>query len=201
MKNETERQILEAAKKVFIAKGFDGARMQEIADEANINKAMLHYYFRSKDLLFETILVTAMEGIMPLLVEALSGDGTVMEKIERLVDAYMDNIIEQPHIPLFLLHELSQRRLKVASSMVERMRKVEQPDRFMQQISDEVNAGMIRSFDPRQVMMNIMGLIIFPFVGRPIFKNLFQLGDQEYRALMMERKQVIKEFVRSALLP
>ena len=71
---DTEQLILEAAKKVFFNKGFDGARMQEIADVAGINKALLHYYFRSKDKLFEAIFFDAFQQFIPRVVENMNAD-------------------------------------------------------------------------------------------------------------------------------
>ena len=88
MAENTEIAILEAAKKVFTARGFSGARMQEIADEAKINKAMLHYYFRNKEKLFTVILEDTMALVIAEFGHALESEGTVIEKLERIIESW-----------------------------------------------------------------------------------------------------------------
>ena len=87
-KNNTEERILESARQIFQAKGLQGARMQEIADKAGINKAMLHYYYRSKELLFEAVFEEAANRIFPKIVELLNTDYPLFEKIEYFVDYF-----------------------------------------------------------------------------------------------------------------
>src|SRR3954462_1734201 len=93
----TEERILSAAQKVFLAKGMDGARMQDIADEAGINKALLHYYFRSKDKLFEQIFLNVATAFLPKIFFILKGENTLFEKIEKFCDEYITQIIKTPY--------------------------------------------------------------------------------------------------------
>ncbi len=103
----TEEKILEAAKEVFLKKGFDGARMQEIADTAGINKAMLHYYFRTKDRLFEHIFVTAISNIFPKVGGIFISDAPFEDKIRAFIRDYLSFILQNPFLPIFILHEMS----------------------------------------------------------------------------------------------
>ena len=98
----TEEAIIRAAKDIFVSKGYAATRMQEIADAANINKAMLHYYFRSKEMLFRVITIQTLEMMLPKFLSALQHEGTVIEKIENIVINYIETIRENPHIPLFI---------------------------------------------------------------------------------------------------
>ena len=103
----TETLILDTARQIFIEKGFDGARMQEIADKAGINKALLHYYYRSKQKLFEAIFDESFKKIIPRIFEFMSSSKSLEFKIEQFVSSYIDILIENPHLPSFVLHELN----------------------------------------------------------------------------------------------
>ena len=106
-KDSTEDKILEAAKNVFVAKGMEGARMQEIADEAGINKALLHYYFRSKEKLFEAIFSKIIQFAFPEITRIAQSNEPFISKIEQVVDAYIDLLIKHPFIPGFIMKELN----------------------------------------------------------------------------------------------
>ena len=103
----TESQILNAAKNVFQRKGMDGSRMQEIADEAGINKAMLHYYYRSKQMLFEAVFKGAFSLLAPQLNKILNDDNSLEEKIKNFTSSYISFIVKHPYVPNFVIQELN----------------------------------------------------------------------------------------------
>ena len=103
----TEEKILAAARKVFIAKGMAGARMQDIADEAGINKALLHYYFRSKEKLFETIFKELSLQFLPRINSLFESELSLFEKIEIFCSEYISKMVENPFIPLFIVNEMN----------------------------------------------------------------------------------------------
>ena len=161
----TEQKILEAARIVFIRKGKDGARMQEIADEAGINKAMLHYYFRNKEKLFDEVFKDAMSGFIPKATKILSSEAPFEEKIKTFVSRYIDLIFENPYVPGFIINELNRdpRRL---ISMMEVMADFAQNQGiiiFQKMLNEEVKKGKLRPIDPRHLIVNLIGLCIFPF--------------------------------------
>lgn len=197
--NDTETQILEAAKQVFIRKGFAGARMQEIADAAQINKSMLHYYFRSKEKLFERIMQEAIALMQPRMKEALSGEAPVLQKLEQMVHSYIDTISQNPHIPLFVLHELSQNRQDFASRMREAMQEDQTMQRFMAQVVAEQQAGKLKPMQPLHLMLSVMSLIMFPFIAKPAFTQVFSVPEALYQQMMQERKEVVMQFLRATL--
>jgi len=197
-KKDTEKEILEAARKVFIEKGYAGARMQAIADEANINKAMLHYYFRSKEALFNRIMEGAMGIMAKQFIPALSGEGTVMIKVERLVDGYTEAIINNPYIPIFVLNELSQNRMKFHENLREILHTHEIFPRFIAQIQEEQRQGLLKEVAPHHFILTVMSLIIFPFIAKPIFVNILEIPDAGYMDMMQERKQIILNVIRES---
>ncbi|WP_299213352.1 TetR/AcrR family transcriptional regulator [uncultured Aquimarina sp.] len=197
---DTETQILEAAKKIFVQKGFAGARMQEIANEAKINKSMLHYYFRSKELLFEKIMTSYIEMTAPNFINAISGEGTIIEKIERLVSTHINTLLKNPHIPMFILHELSQGRKNMIVMMKQRLAVNNTLPVFMNQIIKEQEEGVLKQVLPHHLMLTVMSLIVFPFIAKPIFQNMLEIPDAFYNQIMEERKEIVMNFLKDALL-
>lgn len=199
MAEYTETAILEAARKVFIKRGFSGARMQEIADEAQINKAMLHYYFRSKEKLFEVIIEDTMAMIVGKFGQALESEGTVIEKLERIIEVYISNIRENPHMPIFILHELSQNRLQFLEAVKSKIHRMPNFLEFFQQIQKEQEAGLIKPVPPVHLLLNVLSMCVFPFVVKPVFCNIIEIPEEQFDMLMNHRVEVVSQFVRNAL--
>ena len=199
MSGNTETAILEAAKKVFTARGFAGARMQEIADEAQINKAMLHYYFRNKEKLFRVILEDTMAMVVEKFGQAVESKGTVMEKFEKIIEAYISNIKENPHMPIFILHELSQNRLEFLETVKSKIHHLPNFMEFFQQIQSEQDAGIIKRVPPLHLLLNVMSMCVFPFIVKPVFCNIVEIPEEQFSKLMEERVEVVTNFVKSAL--
>jgi TetR/AcrR family transcriptional regulator len=196
----TEDQIKEAARKVFLKKGFAGARMQEIADEAGINKAMLHYYYRSKQKLFEVIFEESLKQLFPRFNQILQSEKGVVDKIETFIFTYIDAIRENPHLPLFVLHELSSN----PDRFIEKL--THQPNipdlmNFVMQLQQEEAEGKIRPISPLHLLMNVVSMCAFPFIARPMLQAVAEFSDDQFDQLMQERKEVISQFVRRALTP
>ncbi len=193
----TEQLILNAAKKVFLRKGFDGARMQEIADEAGINKALVHYYYRSKDKLFNAIFTEAFSTLIPTIEELIEKEQGLFEKIWGVIDHYIDMLSNNPHLPMFIFHEISrnpERLLQFASNIGIK------PQKLISAIQREIDQGNIRPVKPEHLIVNIIAMCIFPFVGRPMISGILMGGNQErYQAFLNERKVEVMTFVLNAI--
>lgn len=193
----TEAQILQAARKVFIEKGLEGTRMQEIADEAGINKALLHYYFRSKDKLFRAVFIEAFQKFLPQIGSFIGTQASVMDKLETFITTYINTIIENPFIPGFVLHELSRDPQSLAELLKSRAPMV---PAFLEQINEEIEAGNLKPFDPRQIIINTLALCIFPFVARPIAQTIFFENNADaYNQFLEDRKTTVFNFIKSAI--
>jgi AcrR family transcriptional regulator len=199
MAENTEIAILEAAKKVFTKRGFSGARMQEIADEAKINKAMLHYYFKTKEKMFKVILEDTMAMIVEKFGQAIESKGTVMEKFEKIIEAYISNIKENPHMPIFILHELSQNRLQFLDAVKSKIHHLPNFLEFFQQIQEEQEAGLIKPIPPMHLLLNVMSMSIFPFIVKPVFCNIIGIPEEQFDLLMDQRVEVVTQFVKNAI--
>ena len=197
-KDTTEEKILEAAKNVFVTKGMEGARMQEIANEAGINKALLHYYFRSKERLFEAIFSEIIKFAFPKLTQILLSDTGIITKIEQVVDAYIDLLIKHPFIPAFIIKELN----RDPSSLFKMVVKFGvNPQIVFDHIQEAMNRGEIVQMKPQHLIANIISMCIFPFAARPIISFvLFKDNPKELEAFYGERADVIKQFVINAIV-
>ena len=190
----TEEKILDAARKVFVQKGLDGARMQDIADEAGINKALLHYYFRTKDKLFEMIFMETVGKIFPRFEMILLSDMNLFDKIRQIVSSYIEVIIHNPYLPLFVLNEMN----KNPEFGIVDFFKVQRPvviHRFMEDIEKEVSKGTIKAVSPAHLLVNMMSMCIFPFVAKPVINIMLDLDELQFRNMMEQRKRVVAEFI------
>ncbi|MBN2663443.1 MAG: TetR/AcrR family transcriptional regulator [Bacteroidales bacterium] len=194
----TEAKILEAANKVFVEKGLDGARMQEIADEAKINKSLLHYYYRSKDKLFSEVFQKVIKTFLPDTVKIFDSEKSLFEKIETFTLEYITLLEKNPFLPMFVLHELSQKPIKITdtfSGFFDNL-KQNQFEILKFQIEKEIQNGIIRPIEFDQLIVNIMSLCIFPFAAKPILMKLF-FGDNknQYKNFADKRKIEVADFV------
>lgn len=195
--DSTEAQILEAAKNVFQRKGMDGARMQEIADEAGINKAMLHYYFRSKQLLFEAVFYHAFSLMAPQLSIILNDDSSLVDKIRNFTDRQLIFIIEHPYLPVFIIQELNRN-----PDFILKMQEKEgffNLKKFKKLVAQEVEKGAIRPISGEQLFINILALNIFPFVASPLIKAIIDVNDVTYKQLMEDRRTESADFIINSI--
>lgn len=192
----TEHLILQAAKKVFISKGLDGTRMQEIADEAGINKSLLHYYFRSKDKLFEVIFKEIVMSFAPRIVEILNSPLSLFDKIELFAGTYIDLLLENPHIPGFLVNEVAKNPSRIVTVL--KMNGVD-PDIMRSQLKKEVEAGVIRPLKVEDLMANLISLCVFPFMAKNIFSTMLEMSDEDYMSFLAARKKEIPTFIINSI--
>jgi len=190
----TEQRILEAAEDVFMHEGFAGARMQQIADKAGINKAMLHYYFRSKDKLFELILQYKMRQFLPQITAALRDDSlTFFDKLDRFIMAYLGMLRKNTRLPLFIISAINRNPELMASFNLKVGREIAE---MMQQ---EIKKGHISPVHPQQFVLTLIGMCIFPFLARPIFRSVFELSNDDYDHLIAERHLHVMQYARAIL--
>ena len=193
----TETLILKAAKHIFQQKGMVGARMQEIADEAGINKAMLHYYYRSKQLLFEAVFRKAFSMLAPQLNEVLNDDTSIYEKIKKFTNNYISFVIKHPYLPNFIIQELNRSPEFIQKILAEK----HFPNivKFRKQVDAKIAEGVIRPIKAEQLFINIMALNIFPFVGAPLIKSFMGISDDVFNQLMEDRKTEVADFIINSI--
>ena len=197
--NETEKKILEIARKHFVQKGFAATRTQEIADEAGINKAMLHYYFRTKEKLYHEIIIQILDLMIPQFTSALTQEGSFWEKMEAFIDTYISILIERPEIPFFIMSELSQKQERFVTELKKRATFFPVAQAFILEMLAEMEAGKIKQMPPLHLFLNVLSMTVFPFIAKPAFCTVFDFPDSDFEKLMLQRKTIIIDFVKNAL--
>ena len=193
----TEVQILDAAKNVFQSKGMDGARMQEIADKAGINKAMLHYYYRNKQLLFEAVFNNAFSLLAPQLNTILNDDSSIEKKIRNFTANYISFMDKHPYLPAFVIQELNRNPefiLKMKNNLG-----FPNIEKFKIQVNQEVKDGILKPISAEQLFMNVMALNVFPFVAKPLLMAFTNTDDDAYNGLIEKRKTEVADFIINSI--
>jgi AcrR family transcriptional regulator len=205
--SDAEQRILDAAHKVFVRRGTAGARMQEIADEAGVNKALLHYYFRSKEGLADAVFKHVARGVFGRLSEVASSDTELEDKVRRIIAVYLDQLGRSPFIPGYVIGELSQHpeRAQQLMDMVRQQTGGTGPPVFLErlrtQIDEAVRAGRIRPMTSEQFIANLVSVCIFPFAARPILCAVLGMDADGFRAFLEERKTALPDFFLNAIRP
>ncbi len=196
LEKNTETNILNAAKKVFHKKGFDGARMQEIADEAGLNKALLHYYFRSKEKLFQSVFETAFSEVFSRINDIFHSEFTFSSKIEILVSYYISFLTENSYVPWFIVNCIYEKpeNLKLFLKSINYT-----PSSILQIIEKQIKEEYNIDVDPMQVFMNILSLCVFPVIAKPLLHHVFELSPVQLDNFYDTRKKIVPTFIANAL--
>lgn len=203
---DSEQRILQAARRVFVRRGTAGARMQEIAAEAGVNQALLHYYFRTKDRLAQAVFLEVAGRLAPAVVRLLGSDASIEDKVEQFVHLYIDNVRQHPFLPGYILAELHHHpeRLiglkggagvepaEVVRTLLERLRA---------QLDAGAEAGTLRRVSPEQFVVNLLGLVVFPFLARPALHAAFGMDADAFDRFLDERRAELPGFILGALRP
>ncbi len=196
----TEEQILQAATKVFTEKGFAAARMDEIAKEAGINRALLHYYFRSKDKMFEIIFEDKFHKFFFGVYGIFTSDLPIMEKIEKIVDFELETLVNHPEIPIFVLNEINvnperilNRMNSAGSPISEAVKKLDA------QILKEHEQGIIKKMSGFSLVIAIISLCVFPFVAKNVIMGVGQMDLDTFKVFALSRKQDIINILQNGI--
>ena len=193
----TEEKIFNAARIVFQKKGFAGARMQEIADEAGINKAMLHYCFKNKELLFQAVFMNAFGQLAPKINDIFISQDSIFDKIKKFTNSYISFVMLNPYLPQFIIQEMNNNPEFVMSFLKNENRP--DPTLLIVQIEKEIENGIIKPINPKHLLMNMISMTVFPFAAQMMVKGMLQISDTEFNQMMEERKTSIAEQIINSI--
>jgi AcrR family transcriptional regulator len=189
----TEEKIKAAARKVFTQKGFAATRTRDIAEEAGINLALLNYYFRSKEKLFDIVMMEKVQKLFGVLGPALNDPETTLEqKLEQVAGHYIDMLNENPDLPIFVLSEIRNSPERF-SALVQPHRIINESE-FSRQLQEKR-----QDIHPAQFILTFMGMMLFPFIARPVINATESLSQDAFRLLMEQRKQLIPIWMKTIL--
>jgi TetR/AcrR family transcriptional regulator len=200
---DSRTKILLAARKVFVEKGKDGARMEQIAETAGVNKAMLHYYFTSKDLLYEEVFRDVFTTIFPMILSIINSTDRFRHKIERMIEEYIRFLSDNPEFPRLMGSELGRGGTTLKKIMSEpQLQSILQRELpFISMIKQGVAKKEIKQVDATQTIVSLMGLIIFPFLARPLLESFLPIPQKDYASFLAERKKHIIKILDGGIFP
>src|SRR5256712_7499641 len=204
---DTEARILDAAHTVFVRRGTAGARMQEIAAEADVNQALLHYYFRSKDRLSQAAFERAASQFMPTVIQVLTSDAELEAKVTRIIELELDHLARAPYLPGYIISEVThhpERARQLIASVTGRAPEDVRPQvvaMLRKQIDARVKSRRMRPIAPEQFVVNLMALCIFPFAARPMIAAMLGMDQQCVQQFIARRRQDLPAFFLGALRP
>ena len=194
----TEEKIKEAARVVFLKKGYAATRTRDIAEEAGINLALLNYYFRSKEKLFGIIMLETFMGFMQTMATVLNDEKSSLEKkVEMIAFNYVDFIAKEPNIPIFILSEMRNN----VNGLLEKLpiKQIVMDSMFFKQHQQAVEKGKITEPNPLHFLMNLLGLVVFPFIAQPLIQGVSGTTNKEFNQLMQERKKLIPIWIKAMM--
>jgi len=199
LKEETENKILEAARAVFLKKGLDGARMQEIADEAKISKALLHYYFRTKERLFDAIFRSVFMALFPKVSQIIDEKLSAEEVIRKFIYLYIGMLKKHPYVPVFIIREIN-RDPDAILKFISEVELWPMAQKFTEMMNNEIAEGRYRTINTKHIVINIISMCVFPVLAQPIVKNIvFKDEYTSYENFMDERAEIIIDFVLNSI--
>lgn len=197
-KKDTEHRIKEAARIIFQQKGFAGTKTRDIAEAADINLALLNYYFRSKKKLYDIIMTETMQIFFGGVIKILNNpETTIEEKMEEFVSHYIDLLSANANIPHFILNNIRDdpegyiKKIGVLDHAKSSL--------FFQQFMQAAMEGKVPPINPIHLMMNLMGLVVFPFLAKPLITAAAGVSEKQYADMIAERKRLIPLWIKEML--
>jgi TetR/AcrR family transcriptional regulator len=204
---DAEQRILDAAHSVFVRRGTAGARMQEIADEAGVNKALLHYYFRNKSRLADGVFQRVAGGIFARVVEVARSRTALEHKVRSIIAIYLEQLSRTPYAPAYVFGELNQdpergrRLVRTLSQLRDGAAPAVVLQALQAQLDERIAAGTIRPISAPQFLTNLVSLCIFPFAAKPLLCAIMGMDDAGFRDFIEERKRTLPDFFLGAIRP
>ena len=203
----TEQRILDAAHRVFIRSGTAGARTMEIAKEAGVNSALLHYYFRTKERLAQAVFIRAAGQLLPAVIRILASDAPLDDKVERVIQTELEHLAKTPYLPGYILSELAHhpdragQLVSAVTGMVPAEIGMRVSGVLRAQIDEAVRAGRMHPIAPDQFIVNLLSICVFPFAARPMLMALLGFDQAGFDRFIDRRRTELAPFFLRALRP
>jgi hypothetical protein len=197
--SNTEDKIKEAAKQVFIAKGFSGCTSREIAKAAGMNVALVNYYFRSKSALFKIIFEAAMGDFLLSMLEVFNTSLPLEEKLRNYLDREYQFLTKYPEIPSFIINEMGRKDGgNIDNTAI--FKCIEQTGIF-EECKIEQQSGRMRKIDIASITLLMMSNCQFPFMGAAVIKQVHGISDEQYEKQLVQHKQIVTDMLIGYLFP
>ncbi len=191
--------MIDAARRLFIQKGFEDTTMCDIAEQAKVNRSTLHYYFPNKDVMFRAVFSSIVEELKPRLNEIMASGKPLIERLSLVVDEYFERFLENPQIPGFFISEIQ----RDVDHFIATARELHY-DKLFSMVRDALNTemqeGRLKKVPMYMVFTAFYGNIAFPFITKNLFVSWFDMNEAEYRAMIMEWKKYLLFHINNLLV-
>ena len=199
---DMESRIIEAAKRVFVRKGYEAASMSDIAREAEIGRTALHYYFRTKERLFEAIFGQLMGTLLPNIERIMQMQTSMLEKIPLIIEQYLSIVRANPSFPLFIVNELNRDPENVYRTVMKNPERIQPILGLKQQIEREMEEGILRKMPVLDIVSSVVSLVVFPMLVKDPLTSIFLQGDAgQFDQFVENRKELIVEIIIRLVTP
>jgi AcrR family transcriptional regulator len=199
VKEPSQKHIVRIAKKHFLGVGYAGARMQAIADEAGVNKALLHYYYKNKEGLFKKVFDDEAQKMFASVEEIANQKIPILEKVQKLIENDIGHLLKNPDMPMFMMREMAR-----DPELIKKFDPEGRSERFIQIVAKEIvdaqKKNIIRKdISVQDIFINMGAMAMFPFISKPYCKVGSGMTDKKYTAWLIERKKSVPEFIIRAI--
>lgn len=199
---DMETRIIEAAKQVFVRKGYEATTMSDVAKEVGIGRTALHYYYRTKEMLFDAIFDQLMGALLPNIGRIVDEKNPFLEKLPKIIDEYMSLLQANPSLPVFLIVELNRDPEHLFHCVMKDPARLQPLMRLRQQMEDEMDKGLLRKMPVEDAVSTLVSLVVFPMLIRNPLSAIFMNGDlTRFNEFIVNRKALIVEMMTRLLSP
>jgi TetR/AcrR family transcriptional regulator len=199
MKTSNENQIKKVAKKHFVKYGYVGARTQDIADEAKVNKALIHYYYKTKSELFMKVFEEEFINFFNIIEGILKPETPLLKKISQLIDADISHSIQKPDIAMFIMREIAYGEESGSGCGSDGTEVRHLFELFEKSVKNAMAKKEIKKTDARDLFTNILALTTYPFVSKKLLQDMHSLDAISFEKWMTQRKKTTYEFILNNL--
>ena len=189
--SKSEQHIKDTAKQVFFKEGRMQATTQEIADTAGVNRTLLHYYFRSRDILLDLVFKESLTQLRSRVHGVVLSQEPFKLKIERIIDTFFEELNNFPYLETFIVLYMNKHPELYGELFTKLPENPEGMNTLLKEIQSEMQAGTIKEMEPVQFFINLFSLMSYPFIARPLYQNMFNLSNDDYKSILSKRKNVI----------
>lgn len=196
IREKSREKIQNAARELFEKRGFDGTSVDDIAKKARISKGLVYSYYESKEKLFEVVMYENFQRFVQDLMPVMGDEKASIDEImERVVERYIEMLKKQPDLPTFIFNSIKSNNMPMSNKIGGKMREVRA--NFFNRVITSMKEEGIEPMHAAHFMMNFMGLILFPFIARPMVMRSAELNAKEFDELMEERKKLIPKWIKA----
>lgn len=189
----TEHQIKEKAKILFFQEGYLNATVQEIADFAGVKRTSVNYYFRSKENLFAIVYAELINEMKAVLDNIYKATLPFEAKVDQLIEYFFMHKMQYPYLEVFNVQESNTYKHQLGQQCLIDAKPLEHLDQFLGEIELAMKNGIVKQYHPINFLINIISMISFPIIMKPIFKRVYALDDHAFHDILQERKTIIKQ--------